>query len=1532
MKKKMLMTVVGLTALVSSASAQLKTSVTAPDWQGQTAKENALIEHINQMNPRAIKEKGLTPELADKAAMSARNRKIVRNAAYTGPDANQEFWFVMPDGYKLGYDRGFYRSYGNKGNLELIAKDATGNLSARFNGALVNGKFHTITGDLSWTDYGVVLCHDQVYDPNNNWQLFKSVNLQNVHYVISQEVAVDPRTQRVYGTFLCDDYESYDIAWVDYDAPEIHRIGRAQRAYPGLGMNAEGRLFGIDMDGVLYEISLKDGTDTKIGETGIVVRDEDDRYFMQSAECGQKANVLYWAAVFPDGKSAFYAVDLTTAEATKIADFPDYTLIHCLTIPNTMAEDEAPAAVTNLQAVFDKTATTGKLTFTMPTKTYNGGNLASADYMVRIDGVDNNDLAGNAQAGDDVSIDLTLAEGSHYVEVYASNSAGLSPQANIGIYVGLDKPGQVQNPKLKVNGKTATITWEPATGANGGYAGNITYSVRRNYDLKTVATGLTEPTYTDEIPLTNYRQVSYIIIPSSESGNGIRNSTNSVAVGDAYDLPYQEDFLTSNDYLKNFTVVDANNDGVTWRTNITNLLTTVYYSYNISSQWTNIPANDWLFTPGFNLKAGKTYNFTFSEACNGEATQCINKVEVMAGQGASIEDMTTELMPATEFKNNERNANGIFIFNDVTLTFTPEEDGVYNFGFHIVSDQRKTDFILDKITLEEQTADDSPAAVTDLTVEAGEQGSLNAIISFTAPAKTLGGADLASLTNARIIKGNRVICSFDNPAPGEKLTYTDTKADNGYNTYAVVATNEVSDGPIATAMGYIGIDTPLFDWSSVGAEDNVDHITVKWDEVGNVGLNGGYVDPSQVSYYVYNVDYDVETGMMTAGNYLSMAKASDHLDIARNTDEGEQEVVSYAIVAANSVGADENHTGATYGMVVGQPYPLPFIQSAANSKLGNKLMWAETENTPDAAYKFSTDSYDQDNGSFIWAPTSRKHTLGLNTGKISLAGSNNPKLMFAHKADPGVRFQLEVVVETPDREETSLKSVNYQNIKGSEAAWTLESVDLSDFLYEDYIVVKFKMSSNSSSDNAIKGKTFQIDAINVLDMQPYNLSVDIDAPESIVAGRSSDINVVVHNVGERDASGYEVKLFVDEEEVYAETVSDKLSSLESKTITVNYVPSVFADNTRSTLRAALTWLYDLVDEDNEMETEVAITDPQVKAPLNPTKVANGGSTDLAWEAPVQEPELVKESFEGSEYTDFDLCGITMDVREGKMGDWTIWNLDGDGTWNGPHGPTGHLPGFEETPLDGIDFPNIGQVCAWMVFNNSKVIGSMPIVPHSGNKMAATFDDFVKQDTWLITPELSGNAQTVTFYAAAPVTTNWLTGELDQVETFEVLVSSKGLAKEDFEPLGSASFDDMQWLMLEIEVEAGTKYVAIRNISDDYNAMAMFVDDVTFERMSPMPVSYNVYGDEQLIENVPAGLTLNVDGKATTYAVTAVYANGDESRPVYFLDNTGIVSFNSESPLFNVYTLDGVNVRYNASSVKGLGKGVYIVNGKKLIVK
>ena len=69
-------------------------------------------------------------------------------------------------------------------------------------------------------------------------------------------------------------------------------------------------------------------------------------------------------------------------------------------------------------------------------------------------------------------------------------------------------------------------------------------------------------------------------------------------------------------------------------------------------------------------------------------------------------------------------------------------------------------------------------------------------------------------------------------------------------------------------------------------------------------------------------------------------------------------------------------------------------------------------------------------------------------------------------------------------------------------------------------------------------------------------------------------------------------------------------------------------------------------------------------------------------------------------------------------------------------------------------------------------------------------------------------------------------------------------------------------------------------------------------------------------------------EAGTYSLMVNFNN----KTVSLYDESGVASIDSNNTVFTVYTLQGTRVLNNASSLDNLNKGIYIVNGKKVVIK
>jgi hypothetical protein len=243
--------------------------------------------------------------------------------------------------------------------------------------------------------------------------------------------------------------------------------------------------------------------------------------------------------------------------------------------------------------------------------------------------------------------------------------------------------------------------------------------------------------------------------------------------------------------------------------------------------------------------------------------------------------------------------------------------------------------------------------------------------------------------------------------------------------------------------------------------------------------------------------------------------------------------------------------------------------------------------------------------------------------------------------------------------------------------------------------------------------------------------------------------------------------------------------------------------------------------------------------------------------------------------------------------------------------------------------------AWMVFKPaylSKEIGEA-YAAHSGSQLllstcVADGDPIPGTDHWLISPELKGNEQNISFFVRV-ITDSY--GD----EGFDVLYSTTDAEVGSFEVLDNVWLSDTEWTECNYTLPEGTKYFAIRHSSTDI--FGLMVDDITFERGATAPVGYNIYVDGKKVGSA-TDTSFDLSGADLTssehaIAVTAVYAGGMESSPITtVLDiTTGIEVIALMGEPVDVYTTDGRLVRRQATSLDGL-KGMYMIGNKKVLVK
>ena len=196
---------------------------------------------------------------------------------------------------------------------------------------------------------------------------------------------------------------------------------------------------------------------------------------------------------------------------------------------------------------------------------------------------------------------------------------------------------------------------------------------------------------------------------------------------------------------------------------------------------------------------------------------------------------------------------------------------------------------------------------------------------------------------------------------------------------------------------------------------------------------------------------------------------------------------------------------------------------------------------------------------------------------------------------------------------------------------------------------------------------------------------------------------------------------------------------------------------------------------------------------------------MTWDAPSNLPsKSVTEDFEDtSVFPPFSTGGIDATTHTGAFGDWTLYDATG---------------GCVVYGSKQLDYDNENEPHAWFVFKPSGATASSDYpnaVAHDSYSGAQYLESICPtsstsaagvSDHWLISPKLSGNTQTISFYVSE-MTTQY--GD----ETYEIWVSTTDNNPSSFTQLGGTYNVSLDiWAEQSVQLPAGTKYFAIRHTS------------------------------------------------------------------------------------------------------------------------
>ena len=845
------------------------------------------------------------------------------------------------------------------------------------------------------------------------------------------------------------------------------------------------------------------------------------------------------------------------------------------------------------------------------------------------------------------------------------------------------------------------------------------------------------------------------------------------------------------------------------------------------------------------------------------------RFEVLLGRKAEASSLTMTLIEPTEISS--------VYAADYSKTFTVPVEGDYYVAIHAISDKDMYFLVAHSLSVTKGVEPTAPAAVSNFIATPGAQGALEVGLAFTAPTKAANESDLDANVAVEVYRNNMLVKTIEDVAPGSSLTWKDENVGNGKTyTYQVVATNADGAGVKSEILEvFVGVDVPDA-VDNVVAKDQFSNILFSWDAVDATGPHDGYVDPSQVTYKAWTVGF--ETYMYwevpVLDELIGEVTGQTSLEATYNTTEGDQKLEYFAIQPNSVTGAGEE----TYkSLLIGKPYSLPFYEGFSNYDL--HYYWSS-----DADLLVSQESADGDDAALDMLSEERGAAF-FESGKIQIKNAANPTLFFSAKSSNIKALTVYAAKDGGDYE--LLQSVQ---LTSSYNTYKISLEGLKDA--ENYVRFKFvarymNPCTLDAEGNVIsKGDFVTMDAIRVVDLYEHDVEVTVNAPATVVAGNTALVKVVVKNNADTEAKGFTLRLTEGEKELVSQVFNTALKSFETASLGINLATTVFDEACDVTLKAEVSYDEDLNPVNNADEAVISIVDPAVTTPADlVAHQENDSIVTLSWTTPASVA----------------VAPMTESFEEG-MGGFTTVDADVDGyDWTHQVNVAGQTKYTTKT----------GDGC---VYSESYI-----------NYVGA-----INPDNWLITPAAKLDGE-FSFWACGQ-------DENYAAEHFAVYVSTTSATDPAAFTLVSNEFvatAEMKEYKVDLSAYAGqTGYIAIRH----YNVTDLFclvVDDVTYTPADLVPVSYNIYVDASAVGNATETTAdvKNLTSGNHVFAVTAVFANGVESKPVTAtLDVVNAINeIVNSGKSFAIYTIDGKLVNRQATSLNGL-KGAYVINNKKIILK
>lgn len=1288
--------------------------------------------------------------------------------------------------------------------------------------------------------------------------------------LLSNDMTYDATTGRNYGIFFNSDFSKEVFGYVDFNTfkrTDIATISSKVKYMAAIAAAPDGQIYAVLQSSELAKINKETGQMTIVGLLGVPVNT-----YMQSLAFDQRTGKLYWTRS-SDVEHALYQIDTTTGRAYKITEFPYQEQITSIFIPDTSPlKPKVPAKITDITISPIEPTDTCDVRFTLPTTTVSG-EAASGElgYVVCV-GSDTL-MTGIGHPGESVSFTNQLPKGNVKMSFSCYNHSGSSEMAHRMVWAGPDIPLSTKQVDFSVDAENhAHVTWNRVTEGLHHHAlqqSAITYKVCRTGENSAIAT-VADTSFTETLPQQDYASCGYTVIPVNNGIQGGASSSNKVAFGKAFEMPYVEGFRSEAD-ADLFTVINPDADYSVWQ---------YYAPYNRMCINSYDGANDWLLSPPIHFDGEHAATLSFSSRLLGGSEGRMS-ISIGAGDDPSYYHEIIPMLKVTATSDTTYQARVI-----------EPTQGDYRIAWHAVSSAMPYAMTLGEVSLKESGSLRMPAAPSSFSAQPGKKGEADVSVSLITPTVDVKGQKLASLSEVDILRNDTIIHTFANPAPGASLSFKDDAPLLGQNTYSAKALLNDMVGEEVRSSVYVGKDVPCAPSHFQAKRTSGNSITLQWNGITSKGENGGYVDLNAIHYAVFCPDSKGYPKLIATTNQGDTTCTTTIPDFADGT------VYTYVVVAYNN-DTISSATESNY-LVTGTSATIPFRETFPNGTLSHG--WWRTSNGQNLMTLASTNASDDIAGLVFWYAANKGENATISTTKISLAGATNPELVFAYYV-PDKSVGQEIKLHVSATKGDYITQVPLKDIVWGDAphtGWNTAVVDLSSLKNEDFFMLHFQAESNVIGNE--KGLV-AIDNIRIQEHHANDLSLLLSLPQdTVVAGQKAVVRVHVYN-NSASAQGRGLMILRDAHDKVLNTVS-----LDSVPEPYGYMlfdldyQSDIRDQQTAMVKAEVSPEFDEDANNNVSSATIHVTRPHLPTVTDLVAFGTNDGNLLNWKAPVRQISRTTETFE-------------------TVPAWGIYNI---GDWRLVDGDKGNA-----YSIGNINIPRAGTPYAYMVFNPAQLgidyTKATVFTPHSGNQYLAAFSvdpsttKLGHNDDWLISPSLSGKQQDVSFFVRMP-------SDKYEAEHFQVLCSSTDKDTASFKLVADYPMVSTEWYRVSVRLPEGSRYFAIRYLSHD--CMSMFLDDITYQRGTPLVQGYRIYRDgEPLTEVTSADSTFtDTDGGGHSYQVSVLYDDAESelssAAVITGLQNVNVQQIGNVNSRA-VYSVDGKQIHTGNKDA-----GIYLVRDKK----